>query len=174
MIDVLTDLDKGKYQRTMLKQDDGAGDADGDDENKKSSADSLDLYPGKGKLLYADHLIQFTDVPLVTPNGDVLIKSLNVRVESGMNVVVAGPNGCGKSSLFRILGELWPVFGGTLTKPERNGLFYIPQRPYLTLGSLRDQIIYPHSLEDMQGVAPHGCGSHGVFGESAAGLLGGP
>lgn len=146
MIDVLTDLENGKYQRTMLQQGDDGSAA------SANSAKALDLYPGKGKLVHVDHVIQFEDVPLVTPNGDVLVKSLNVRVESGMNVVVAGPNGCGKSSLFRILGELWPIFGGRLTKPERNGLFYIPQRPYLTLGSLRDQIIYPHSIENMHAV----------------------
>lgn len=74
-----------------------------------------------------DNVIRFEDVPLVTPNGDVLIESLNLEVTSGTNVLVCGPNGCGKSSLFRVLGELWPLFGGRLTKPAKGKLFYVPQ-----------------------------------------------
>ncbi|KAI5712058.1 hypothetical protein M8J76_006311 [Diaphorina citri] len=102
-----------------------------------------------GRIVFQDNIIKFDRVPLITPNGDVLVKELSFEVRSGMNVLVCGPNGCGKSSLFRILGELWPLFGGTVTKPPRGKLFYVPQRPYMTLGTLRDQVIYPHTKEDM-------------------------
>lgn len=123
---VLADLNTGKYTRTMV-------------------AGSEHLIPNNGRLIFRDKIIKFDKVPLITPNGDVLIKELSFEVQSGMNVLVCGPNGSGKSSLFRILGELWPLFGGELTKPPRGKLFYIPQKPYMTLGSLRDQITYPHS-----------------------------
>jgi len=65
-------------------------------------------------------------MPIVTPNGDKLVKPMNIKIKPGMNVVISGPNGCGKSSLFRILGGLWPIFAGTLKRPEMEKLFYVP------------------------------------------------
>ncbi|XP_034248545.1 ATP-binding cassette sub-family D member 3 [Thrips palmi] len=143
LMSVLKDVNEGHYQRTMVGKENG-------EKAPLENGPVTNLIPGSGRMIFQDNIIRFNKVPLVTPNGDVLVKELTFEVKSGMNVLVCGPNGCGKSSLFRILGELWPLFGGTLTKPPRGKLFYIPQRPYMTLGTLRDQVIYPHTREEMQ------------------------
>uniref|UniRef100_A0A8D1UUA8 ATP binding cassette subfamily D member 3 n=1 Tax=Sus scrofa TaxID=9823 RepID=A0A8D1UUA8_PIG len=137
LMQVLKDLNHGKYERTMVSQ-------------QEKGAQGIPLIPGAGEIINADNIIKFDHVPLATPNGDILIRDLNFEVRSGANVLICGPNGCGKSSLFRVLGELWPLFGGRLTKPERGKLFYVPQRPYMTLGTLRDQVIYPDGREEQK------------------------
>ncbi|XP_006831009.1 PREDICTED: ATP-binding cassette sub-family D member 3 isoform X4 [Chrysochloris asiatica] len=140
LMQVLKDLNNGRYERTMVSQQ----------ERGIEGSQVIPLIPGAGEIINADNIIKFDHVPLATPNGDLLIRDLNFEVRSGANVLICGPNGCGKSSLFRVLGELWPLFGGRLTKPERGKLFYVPQRPYMTLGTLRDQVIYPDEKEDQK------------------------
>uniref|UniRef100_A0A4W5JJC0 ATP-binding cassette, sub-family D (ALD), member 3a n=1 Tax=Hucho hucho TaxID=62062 RepID=A0A4W5JJC0_9TELE len=140
LMKVLKELNSGKYERTMVSHQD----------KESEAVERVLLVPGGGQIINVDHIIKFEHTPLATPNGDILIKDLTFEVRSGTNVLVCGPNGCGKSSLFRVLGELWPLFGGQLTKPERGKLFYVPQRPYMTLGTLRDQVIYPDTYEEQK------------------------
>eukprot|EP00357_Protocruzia_adherens_P026458 CAMPEP_0114997472 /NCGR_PEP_ID=MMETSP0216-20121206/14920_1 /TAXON_ID=223996 /ORGANISM="Protocruzia adherens, Strain Boccale" /LENGTH=665 /DNA_ID=CAMNT_0002361861 /DNA_START=11 /DNA_END=2008 /DNA_ORIENTATION=+ len=125
--EVLNELNHGVYRRNMV-------------EGSKYRPDNKE----RGEIVESD-TIAFEGVPIVSPNGDILVDSINFQLKPGMNCFITGPNGCGKSSLFRILGELWPIFGGKLAKPTKDSIFYIPQRPYLPAGTLRDQIIYPDS-----------------------------
>jgi len=133
MIQVFQDVEKGEYKKQLVTV---------------SGKPQIDTKL-RGQLVEGD-LIKFDNVPIVSPNGDILTEKISFEVSSGMHLLITGPNGCGKSSLFRILGGLWPVYSGTVVKPKNTDMFYIPQRPYLCLGTLRDQVIYPDTVEDMK------------------------
>lgn len=99
-----------------------------------------------GKIVYdSKNGITFENVPIVTPApgvdrvGEVLVKGLNVQVRPGEHLLITGPNGVGKTAVARVIASLWPVFEGKLSRPSDRDIFYIPQRPYLSLGTLRDQ-----------------------------------
>jgi ATP-binding cassette subfamily D (ALD) protein 3 len=145
MKEVLDDLETGKYKRTKVANT-GEDAKQGEPPQKPVYMDNS--LANKGSVTFSDSII-FEDVPILSPNGDVLIQAMNFSIRPGMNLLITGPNGCGKSSLFRILGELWPLFGGKVFKPHIDQIFYIPQRPYLPKGTLRDQIIYPHNTQQM-------------------------
>jgi ATP-binding cassette subfamily D (ALD) protein 3 len=94
---------------------------------KKSEEHEKLLSNYKGGEINESDIISFQDVPIVTPTGDLLVNKITFTIKEGCHTLIVGPNGCGKSSIFRILGELWPLMGGTLTKPKMKDLFYIPQ-----------------------------------------------
>jgi ATP-binding cassette subfamily D (ALD) long-chain fatty acid import protein len=104
--------------------------------------------------------VRLENVPVVAPSlypsgGDELVESLSFIVHSGEHLLITGPNGAGKTSVSRIVAGLWPVFRGLVSRPRSagtDGIMFLPQRPYLSTGTLRDQVIYPHTHMDMMEV----------------------
>eukprot|EP01064_Diplonema_japonicum_P038951 TRINITY_DN9638_c0_g1_i1.p1 TRINITY_DN9638_c0_g1~~TRINITY_DN9638_c0_g1_i1.p1 ORF type:complete len:1224 (+),score=388.39 TRINITY_DN9638_c0_g1_i1:499-4170(+) len=95
--------------------------------------------------------IEFKNVNVYTPSGNMLVRDLSFDVTEGNCLLLTGHNGAGKSSIFRCLGGLWPIREGVISKPGANtdglcaDIFYLPQKPYNVLGTLEDQLTYPAS-----------------------------
>lgn len=84
---------------------------------------------------------------LQTPNyQNTLIEDVSLNLPQGNGLLIMGTSGCGKSSLLRAIAGLWNSGTGAILRPELNKMLFLPQRPYMIIGTLREQLIYP-SLE---------------------------
>ena len=80
---------------------------------------------------------------LVLPGGEVLLEQLTLKFSPGERILITGESGAGKSTLLRSLAGIWPFSNGRLQLPEPQDCLFLPQRPYLPLGSLRRALLYP-------------------------------
>ena len=84
------------------------------------------------------------DLSLFTPDDKrVLFRRLSFSVPWGQQMLIAGNSGIGKSSLLRAVAGLWTSGTGMIERPHDADVYFLPQRPYCALGSLRDQLLYP-------------------------------
>lgn len=91
-------------------------------------------------------------VELHLPNGAVLARDVRLDIEPGARMLISGPSGCGKSTLFRAIAGIWPHWQGSLTIPKGDKVLFLPQMPYLPLGTLAQAVAYP-DRPDAHGLA---------------------
>jgi len=92
--------------------------------------------------------ILISHVDLMPPRSSrLLIRDLSLQVAPSQRLLVVGPSGCGKTSFLRLVSGLWPAAAGRVHRPPVGELMFIPQKPYMLLGSLREQLCYPQSTE---------------------------
>jgi len=101
----------------------------------------------------AEH-IAVKDLTLQTPNYQrTLVENLTLALPEQKGLLIIGPSGCGKSSLLRAIAGLWNSGSGTLKRPSLDHMLFLPQKPYMIMGSLRDQLLYPNTTQNVDDVA---------------------
>ena len=96
-------------------------------------------------------VLRLSNVEVALPDGQLLLDQVNLEVRQGDRLVIQGPSGSGKTTLFRVLAGLWPYGRGLIQLPKDCRALFLPQRPYLPVGTLRDALCFPdradaHSL----------------------------
>lgn len=94
--------------------------------------------------------LAFNNVTLMTPDYKrLLVKDLSAEIPLGTGIIIKGPSGSGKSSLLRAIAGLWKSGSGTIERPDLKSLMFLSQKPYMKLGTLRDQLLYPVADADV-------------------------
>ncbi|MDB9320859.1 ABC transporter ATP-binding protein/permease [Nodularia spumigena CS-591/04] len=94
--------------------------------------------------------IELRSVTLMTPNYErTLVRDLPFMLQPGEGLVIVGNSGSGKSSLLRAIAGLWNAGTGQIIRPSLSEMMFLPQRPYMVLGSLRSQLLYPNPDNDI-------------------------
>lgn len=91
----------------------------------------------------AADVVEVNDMQINLPDGKPLLENISFTLHPGHNVLIKGVSGSGKSTLLRAISGIWPFVDGKIFLPSRDKLMFIPQKPYLPLGTLRAALNYP-------------------------------
>jgi putative ATP-binding cassette transporter len=108
-----------------------------DQVKQESAQQNLQRQPG------ATDAIAAADMYVTLPDESAVLENVSFILEPGTNVLIKGVSGSGKSTLLRAVAGIWPYVQGTLEIPRDDKLMFIPQRPYLPLGTLKESLLYP-------------------------------
>lgn len=87
-------------------------------------------------------------VSVKTPRGELLLANVDEKFVHGNNYLIKGPSGIGKSTFVRTLAGIWPFASGNIIFPEKQRVMYLPQKPYMPIGTLADAIRFPDKVDE--------------------------
>ena len=102
-----------------------------------AASDGVRQRPGTGEALALDR------VDLKLPGGRPLLEGATLDFQPGDSALISGPSGVGKSTLFRAIAGIWPFGTGEISLPRDGRVLFLPQKPYLPIGTLREVVSYP-------------------------------
>ena len=91
----------------------------------------------------ADETLSVADLSLALPQGSTLLAPTTLEFKPKRDVLISGPSGSGKSTFFRALAGIWPYWKGRIALPHGARMLFLPQKPYLPIGSLKHAVSYP-------------------------------
>ncbi|MEO0709094.1 MAG: ATP-binding cassette domain-containing protein, partial [Cyanobacteria bacterium J06649_5] len=142
-----------KVEEPVLEKDAQKEDAPEEYTQKENTQEDVSCHHPVIRCEMADELA-LQNLTLQTPNYQrTLIENLSLVLDAQSSLLVVGPSGCGKSSLMRAIAGLWNSGTGVIQRPQLEHLLFLPQKPYMILGSLRQQLLYPYpevKLDDNQ------------------------
>jgi putative ATP-binding cassette transporter len=97
----------------------------------------------QGERAVGDERLSLEQLALQLPQGGDLLTNTSLELVPGKDVLVTGPSGSGKSTLLRALAGIWPYWKGRIRMPKGAKLLFLPQKPYLPIGSLKRAVSYP-------------------------------
>jgi vitamin B12/bleomycin/antimicrobial peptide transport system ATP-binding/permease protein len=97
----------------------------------------------EGPAADGTEVVAFEGLSVAAPDGRLLVRRADVLIQPGERVLIQGESGTGKSTLFRAMAGAWPWGAGRIRVPERGATMFLPQRPYLPLGTLAAALAYP-------------------------------
>ena len=114
-------------------------------EGFQSEVEHVSRMANEGDQVKVDsHSIVVRHADLTPPGAEQpIVRDLSLSVGETDRLLVVGPSGCGKTSFIRMISGLWAPTSGTVERPPTGELLFIPQKPYMLLGSLREQLCYP-------------------------------
>ena len=124
------------------------------DSKVEAAAEPLDSPEHPTIAIETSDSLALEEFTLQTPNYQrTLVENLSIDIPDQTGLLIVGPSGCGKSSLLRAIAGLWHSGSGTIHRPDLDNILFMPQKPYMILGTLRDQLRYPQTSQDVEEAA---------------------